>query len=141
MKFRTLGAIGLALAVAACGKTTPFGDRGAPDEMAISRQAPLVVPPDYSLAPPKPGSPRPIGQDSQQQAVEALFGPGAKPPPKSPGEQGLLDRAGAKGDATARSTAGDPVTQVVDKGAMVKDIMEAPAGAQDASVAQTSTGG
>lgn len=140
MNFRTFGVLALALAATACGKTTPFGGRGAPDEMAISRQAPLVVPPDFALAPPKPGAPRPIGSDSQAEAVEALFGPGAKPPPKTPGEQSLLDKAGAKGDPTARSNVGDSSTVVVDKGVMVKDIMAAPVGAQDAATAQASVG-
>ena len=141
MRLRHLGVFAVALGLVACGRSGPFGGRGAPDEFAISRQAPLVVPPDYSLEPPKPGAPRPIGQDSQTQAVEALFGPGAKPPPKSPGEQDLLDRAGAKGDTAARSNVGDPSTAVVDKGAMVKDIVAAPAGAADANTAQASTSG
>ncbi len=141
MRFRTFGVCALALALSACGSSSPFGSRGAPDEFAISRQAPLVVPPDYSLAPPKPGAPRPIGADVQTQAVEALFGPGAKPPPKSPAEQDLLDKAGAaKSDPTARSNAGDRSTVIVDKGAMVKDIVAAPVGAQDAATAQASVG-
>lgn len=140
MKSRFLGAAGVALMLSACGSSGVF-NRNAPDEFAISRQAPLVVPPDYGLAPPKPGAPRPLAADSQQQAVEALFGPGTAPPPKSPSEQQLLDKAGAtKTDPTARSTVGDPATTVVDKGAMVRDIMAAPPGAPNPAVAQVATG-
>ncbi len=142
MRFRSAGACVLALALVACGKTAPFGGRGAPDEFAISRQAPLVVPPDYSLSPPKPGAPRPLTQDSQTQAMEALFGNVVKPQPKSPGEQDLLDKAGAdRADPTARSNAGSKDTAVVDKGAFLKDIVNAPVGTQDPKVAQVTLGG
>jgi len=44
--------------LAACGGGGLF-NRSRPDEMAVSRQAPLVVPPDFSLTPPNPGAPRP----------------------------------------------------------------------------------
>lgn len=137
MKFRILGVCAAALTVAACG-----GGRNTPDEFAVSRQAPLVIPPDYALTPPKPGSPRPLVADSQTQAMQALFGEGVALPPKSPAEQQLLDKAGGdKTDPTARSTVGDPDTVVVDKGTMVKDILAAPANATDPKVAQVSTGG
>lgn len=135
------GAAGLALMLSACGSSGVF-NRGAPDEFAISRQAPLVVPPDFNLTPPKPGAPRPLATDSQQQALEALFGPGQRVPPASPSEQNLLDRSGAeRSDPTARSTVGDTDTNVVNKGALTRDILAAPAGTGDAAVAQVTTGG
>lgn len=130
-----------ALGLSACGGGGLF-NRDAPDEFAISRNAPLVLPPDYALVPPKPGAPRPLAADSQRQAVEALFGPGVRVPPKSPVEQQLLDKAGStNADPTARSTVGDLDTTVVDKGVMVKQIVEAPAGTNDPQVAQVSIGG
>jgi len=130
-----------ALGLAACGSSGIFG-RDAPDEFAISRAPPLVVPPDYNLTPPRPGAPRPMDAGSQTQAIEALFGPGVRVPPKSPAEQQLLDGAGAeRTDPTARSTAGDPETSVVDKGAFLKTIIDAGAGNSDASTAQVATGG
>ena len=143
MKSVSAGLLLAALALTACGKSGgAFGGRGAPDEFAISRQAPLVVPPDYSLAPPRPGAPRSIGTDSQQQALEALFGPGVRPPPKTPAEQNLLDKAGAgRSDSAARSNAGSRQTVVVDKGALVRDIVAAPAGTENPAVAQASVGG
>src|SRR3546814_20456063 len=45
----------LATTLSACGSNSLF-NRDRPDEMAVSRQAPLVVPPDFSLTPPAPGA-------------------------------------------------------------------------------------
>lgn len=135
-------AVPAALVLSACGGGGGVFNRDAPDEFAISRAAPLVVPPDYNLTPPKPGAPRPLSADSQNQAMEALFGPGVRVPPKSPSEQQLLDKAGAdKSDPTVRSTVGDTSTNVVNKGVMVKQIIDAPAGSTDAQVAQVTVGG
>lgn len=69
-----------AMLLAGC-KSNDIANRKRPDEFAVGKQAPLVIPPDYALVPPKPGAPRPIANDSQQQALEALFGPGVKLPP------------------------------------------------------------
>lgn len=122
-----------ALALSACaGKGGPRG----PDELAIARNAPLVVPPDFSLAPPKPGAPRAAGIDAQAAAMEALFGPGVKPPQRSPAEQQLLDRAGAgNSDPAIRSQAGDPGTATVNKGAFLREILDAPAAVRDPALA------
>ena len=55
---RTAGlTVAAALVLGACGGGGGVFNRNAPDEFAISRAAPLVVPPDYNLTPPKPGSP------------------------------------------------------------------------------------
>ncbi len=95
-----------------------------PDEFAVAREAPLVVPPDFTLRPPRPGAPRPQEVDAQGQAVQALFGSGATVPPKSPAEQALLDKAGAaRVNADIRSTVKDDGTIVADKGALLKDIL------------------
>ena len=125
-----------ALALTACaGKKDRFSGRG-PDELAIARGAPLVVPPDFALAPPRPGAPRAIGVDSQAAAMEALFGPGVKPPPRSAAEQQLLDRAGANAtDPAVRSQAGDPRTIAVTKGVFLQEILSAQVGTRDAKVA------
>jgi hypothetical protein len=142
MKFASLLLVGMgALALAACGKTS-LTHRDSPDEFAISRNAPLVVPPDFSLAPPKPGAARPIGTDSQSQAIEALFGPGAKAPPKTPGELSLLDKAGAsKTDSTVRSNVGSPGTATVDKGAFLQELLGVKAGTTNATNASITIGG
>ena len=51
-----------------------IGRRAAPDEFAVARNAPLVIPPDYSLTPPVAGTVSLSAQDAQTQAIEALFG-------------------------------------------------------------------
>jgi hypothetical protein len=131
----------LATALTACGSKNRLGSRG-PDEMAIARGAPLVVPPDYGLAPPAPGAPRAIGVDSQAAAMEALFGPGVKPPPRSQSEQNLLDKAGAgNSDPAIRSQAGDPRTNTVNKGAFLQEVLAAPVGTRDATLADVKVPG
>jgi hypothetical protein len=132
---------GAAMALTACGKTGLAG-HNAPDELAISRNAPLVVPADFNLMPPKPGAPRAAGQDSQSAAMEALFGPGAKVPPKSPAEQQLLDKAGAGTvDPSIRSNAGDSGTTTVNKGAFVRELMGSQPKTLDADKAQVTIPG
>ena len=57
---------------------------------------------------------------------------------RSPGEQGLMDASGSTGaDVGARSTAGSPGTNVVDKGQTTRDIVAAPEG--DGKDAKAST--
>jgi hypothetical protein len=97
---------------------------GTPDEFAVARNAPLVIPPDYSLTPPVAGTATATPQDAQQQAIEALFG-GPAPRPQS--ESLLLDEAGRDRVALGvRSIAGDPNTNVVDMGDTTRTILAAP---------------
>jgi hypothetical protein len=128
-------AAGLALAasLSACGKRGY--DRVRPDEFAVARQAPLVIPPDFSLVPPQPGAARPQEGNPANQALDAMFGGTAA---RSPGEQVVLDSAGRTGaDQAARSTAGSADTVVVDKGPTTRDIVAAPEG--DGKDARAST--
>ena len=121
--------LGLAASLSACGKSGY--DRSRPDEFAVARQAPLVIPPDFALVPPAPGAARPQDTSPSNQALDAIFGGSA---PRSQGENAVLDSAGATGAAEgARSTAGSPGTNVVDKGSTTRDIVAAPEGdGQDA---------
>ncbi|MXP10952.1 DUF3035 domain-containing protein [Pseudoblastomonas halimionae] len=112
---------GLAAMLAACGSTGVF-NRERPDEFAVQRQAPLVIPPDFNLVPPAEGAPRPADGSAAQQALEALFG---GPAQRSGVETSALDRAGAA-EAGIRSQVGDPQTNTVDKGAITRDIVAAP---------------
>jgi len=136
-----------AAALSACHSKARLSNRGAPDEFAISRAAPLIVPPDYALTPPRPGEPRPLGQDGQSQAVEALFGPAVRIPAKSLAEQQLLDKAGVVGtsnpraEPAVRSNAADPKTTTVDKGAFLRELMDARPGTRDAKSAEVKIGG
>lgn len=91
--------------------------------MAVQRQAPLVVPPDFNLVPPAPGAPRPADDTPSQQALDALFGK----PQRSAVETSALDRAGTAAPGI-RSSVGDPGTNTVAKGMVTRDILAAPEG-------------
>lgn len=102
------------------------GHRGVPNEFIVGRAAPLTVPPDFALVPPRPGAPRPQEADSSTQALATLFGGQQKP---SEGEAALLQQAGAGSTPPGiRSEAGSPDTDVVNKGATTRDILNAPSG-------------
>jgi len=95
------------------------------DEFAVARNAPLVIPPDYTLTPPVAGTVSMSAQDAQTQAIEALFG---GPAPRSQSETSMLERAGRDRAALGiRSNAGDPDTRVVDKGQTTQAILAAAA--------------
>lgn len=110
--------------LAACGSSGGILGRDRPDEFAVQRQAPLVVPPDFNLVPPAPGAPRPAEGNAAEQALDALFG---GPAPRSQVETSALDRAGAA-EPGIRSTVGDPGTNTVAKGSVTRDIIAAPEG-------------
>ncbi|MBS0385601.1 MAG: DUF3035 domain-containing protein [Proteobacteria bacterium] len=69
----------------------------SPDEFRVVSQAPLTLPPDYSLRPPRPGEPRPQELQPTEEARQSLFGQdvGAS---ASAGERRLV--ADAHADAT-----------------------------------------
>ena len=122
-----LVALGAGL-LASCGSSGVLG-RERPDEFAVQRQAPLVIPPDFALTPPEPGAPRPAEGTAAQQALDALFG---GPAPRSAVETSALDRAG-ESEPGIRSAVGDPGTFTVDKGTTTRTIIAAPEGdGQDA---------
>lgn len=123
----------LSATLAGCGGGGLF-NRDRPDEMAVQRQAPLVVPPDFALTPPQPGAPRPAETNTQQQALDALFGGAA---PRSDVEKNAGQRAGTPA-VSIRSTVGDTGTNTVAKGAVTRDILAAPQG--DGREAQATAG-
>ncbi|MEW4449597.1 DUF3035 domain-containing protein [Qipengyuania sp. JC766] len=125
---------GLAPVLTACGAGNGIIGRERPDEFAVSRQAPLVVPPDFNLVPPDPGAPRPTEGTASEQALEALFGPVER----SDVEEAALERAGTA-DPGIRSEVGDPQTNTVSKGAVTRDILAAPEG--DGANSQTAIPG
>ena len=109
--------------LAACG-SGGFLNRERPDEFAVQRQAPLVVPPDFNLVPPAPGAPRPAEGTAAEQTLEALFG---GPAQRSAVETSALDRAGAA-EPGIRSQVGSEETNTVAKGSVTRDIVAAPEG-------------
>jgi hypothetical protein len=77
--------------------------RDAPDEYTVTTRAPLSMPPDYNLRPPRPGAPRPQEQSERQQAEETLAPQMALNAPQgstSAGQAALLEQTGpaAPGD-------------------------------------------
>lgn len=120
------GGLIAATLVAGCGHRGY--DRARPDEFAVARQAPLVIPPDFALVPPTPGAARPqdTGGNAQAQTLDALFGGRAQ---RSAGEAATVSAAGGDtADEAVRSTVGDPGTTVVNKGTTTRDIVAAPQG-------------
>ena len=83
-------ASGGAVLLSACGGGGLF-NRERPDEFAVQRQTPLVVPPDFALTPPREGEPRPSERSLQEQALEALFG---GPAARSAVERDAISQAG-----------------------------------------------
>lgn len=70
-------------------------DKRPPDEFSVVTKAPLVVPPNYDLRPPKEGA-EPLNRiDPRLAAREAAFGSAAKSSDASRGEAALLGAAGA----------------------------------------------
>jgi hypothetical protein len=120
---KAITALVLAAAVTTSGCAAFKGRQNGPDEFAVARSAPLIIPPDFSLAPPVAGTAAPAASEAQQQAIDALFG---GPAQRSPGETSLLDAAG-RDDAQIgiRSQVWDPDTRIVDKGSTTVQILTA----------------
>ncbi len=79
------------------GKSLGYGKQ-SPDEFAVVRNAPLTIPPDLALRPPRPGAQRPQERPLRQQAENTLFDReegSAAARPESQGETALLRQADA----------------------------------------------
>jgi hypothetical protein len=78
MRLRTalLALAGASLALAGCSSVPQAlgNNRVTPDEFRTVTIAPLTVPPEYNLRPPRPGEPRPDEIYPDQQARAALLG-------------------------------------------------------------------
>jgi hypothetical protein len=120
---KAIGAVLIIVAISTSGCAALQGRRSAPDEFAVARNAPLVIPPDFSLTPPVAGTAGLTAGEAQQQAIEALFG---GPAPRSASESSMLDAAGRdRAQIGIRSVVWDPDTRVVDKGATTVQILAA----------------
>jgi len=133
---KVLSALVMVAAVSTSGCAALKSKSRTPDEFAVARSAPLIVPPDFNLAPPVAGTAGLSPGEAQQQAIDALFG---GPAPRSAGETSMLDVAGRDtAQIGIRSTAWDPDTRVVDKGPTTLTILAAqPA---DSSIASAQAG-
>ena len=85
-----------------------FGlNKVTPDEFRVVAKAPLVIPPDYSLRPPKPGEPRPQELQPESAARLAMLGE-REGEARSDGEKLLVAKAGAdKADPLVRFVVDD----------------------------------
>ena len=116
-------------------------ERVTPDEFRVVTTAPLEVPPEYNLRPPRPGEPRPQDYVAEDEAQRALFGDGFTTA-ASDGEQLLVARTSQSGaDANIRAVIDAETTGVIRRrrgfanrvmfwrGGDVADEGEAPVGA------------
>jgi hypothetical protein len=115
-KFRSsvgpgLTTIAACLAIAGCGDNlsrTIGLTRDAPDEFTVTTRAPLSMPPDFDVRPPRPGASRPQEAALSTQAEAALVPQTALAEPAplgsgtSPGEQALDAQAGPAAPADIR---------------------------------------
>lgn len=102
--------ISVGLSLAACGGdelTRTFGlTRDAPDEFRVTTRAPLSMPPDFTLRPPRPGATRPQEMTQREQAEAALAPDTVMARPEAgvtPGQQALVAAAGRPAPADIRN--------------------------------------
>jgi DUF3035 family protein len=131
---KALTALVLVAMVGTSGCAAFRSHRTAAEEFAVTRNAPLIIPPDFNLAPPVAGTAGLSAGDAQQKAIDALFG---GPAPRSPAETSLLRDADRNiAPVGIRSTAWDPDTRVVDKGPVTLQILSAPVASSTVATAQ-----
>lgn len=99
-------ALPLSFALIGCESTKKQFDfsKKAPDEFAVVKRAPLEIPPNFDIRPPRPGAPRPQEDSAVDEAKQAIFGEGVsvattQAEPISEGESILLQKSGV--DLTA----------------------------------------
>jgi len=99
-RLRLAAALAAAVLLAGCNTdlSRTFGlTHDAPDEFTVTTRAPLSMPPDFSLRPPRPGAPRPQEQSTRTQAEQALVPQqalGVTAGADSPGQDALVSEAG-----------------------------------------------
>ncbi len=114
-------AIALPLALSGCSEVkTAFGmEKQVPNEFDVVANAPLAIPPDFNLRPPRPGAAPTQGETPTTQAKETIFrAAGDKGPMSgadasmSSGENDILRAAGAgSAPSDIRSVVNDEAAQ------------------------------
>jgi len=100
--------------------------RDAPDEYTVTTRAPLSMPPDYNLRPPRPGAPRPQEQSERQQAEETLSPQIALNAPTagaSPGQSALLDQAGPAAPSDIRRKVDQDAHNAADDDSFIDKVL------------------
>lgn len=72
------GAAVIGLAGCSDAKQTLGLTKKAPDEFKVVKRAPLAMPPEYTLRPPRAGAPRPQEQSTTEEARQTVFGGGTQ---------------------------------------------------------------
>jgi hypothetical protein len=107
-------------------------ERVVPDEFAVTASAPLAIPPDYNLRPPRPGAAPTQAQAPIDQARQTVFRAGAGdlatlPPAdadRSEGEGELLKQAGAdSAPKDIRQLVADESSAVPDRGGFIDKLL------------------
>lgn len=97
----SVGAVALVVSLSACESvSSAFGfGKKAPDEFAVVRSAPLTLPPNFTLRPPRPGAPNANEASAREQAESVLLqesgASSAKSVTATSGETAFIERAGA----------------------------------------------
>jgi len=116
----TIGAISVLSACSATQEQFDFSNK-APDEFAVVKRAPLELPPNYDLRPPRPGEARPQESTAKDEAKSAIFGTPTQAAPKqapaptvlSEGEAILLQKTGVDANAPDIRAVIDQETKVI----------------------------
>ncbi|MAC90854.1 MAG: hypothetical protein CMF73_16180 [Maricaulis sp.] len=117
MRMRTalIAATTAAIALSGCSNVSRAlgAERSTPDEFRTVTIAPLTVPPEYNLRPPRPGEPRPDEIYPDQQARAALLG-----------SQGAFEGSDAEALLVARANGGsaDPFIRSIIDGEMASVV-------------------
>jgi Protein of unknown function (DUF3035) len=109
------------ISLAACGQGTVQNALGmgkrSPDEFSVVSRAPLILPPDYGLRPPRPGESRPGVDTPSEQARASLVGR-EEAQPVAGADQEVLAAAFDEGSATEsageRALVSEATTQPTD---------------------------
>ena len=119
MKKRIILSVFCVLALGACenAKEELGLNKQVPDEFKVVKRAPLDLPPDYSLRPPRPGAPRPQEQSTSDQAASTVFGQETSDVvAATSGEAALLNRAGSNAaDPNIRKTVDEETGELFDR--------------------------
>ncbi len=100
--------------------------RDAPDEYTVTTRAPLSMPPDYNLRPPRPGAPRPQEQSERQQAQEALVPQTALQTPTnaaSAGQAALMQEAGPAAPSDIRRKVDQDARYAADNDSFIDKVL------------------
>ena len=100
--------------------------RDAPDEFTVTTRAPLSMPPDFDLRPPRPGAPRPQEQSERKQAEEALAPQTALNAPasgQSPGQEALIQAAGPPAPSGIRGQVDQDAHNAADDDSFINKVL------------------